>query len=323
MRLGLGVLMGVVALWWTGRGLEWRLVFRTLATVRQDWVLVSIVGVVAVALAKTTRWGELYRATGHRPSFGTLFSALMAAQAINLFIPVRLGELVRLVWMKQAGQPGAITLSTLLVEKALDLLSVGVMALSLVALAVAPLGLRSSAIGTLLIGLVLTFGLASIWRLRARLKGWRGLGWGSWLPDRWRGQLGRIMYDLPAALAVLAHWRSLLSVLGWTMIIWLLSLLTIVTLFAAFQLRLPVVAAVFIMLAVSTSNIVPSPPALVGVMQVIAVLILGQYGVDRPVAIGFGTVLNLVTVVPLLILGGWAISSHTVSVATWLRQHSA
>jgi uncharacterized membrane protein YbhN (UPF0104 family) len=247
----------------------------------------------------------------------------MAAQAINLIIPIRLGELVRLVWMKQAGQPGAITLSTILVEKAIDLLSIGVMAMSLVALAVAPIGLRSWAIGTLVIGLALAFGLASVWRLRARLKGWRGPGWRSWLPERWQGQLGRVIYDLPAALAVLADWRSLLSVLWWTMIIWLLSVLTIVALFAAFQLRLPVVAAVFIMLAVIASNVAPSPPAMVGVMQVIAVLILGQYGVDRPVAIGFGTVLNVVTVVPLLILGGWAISSHTVSAATWLRQHSA
>jgi hypothetical protein len=92
----------------------------------------------------------------------------MAAQAINLIIPIRLGELVRLVWMKQAGQPGAITLSTILVEKAIDLLSIGVMAMSLVALAVAPIGLRSWAIGTLVIGLALAFGLALIWRLRAR-----------------------------------------------------------------------------------------------------------------------------------------------------------
>jgi hypothetical protein len=54
-----------------------------------------------------------------------------------------------------------------------------------------------------------------------------------------------------------------------------------------------------------------------------AMLILGQYGVDRPVAVGFGTVLNLVTVAPLLVLGGWALSSHAFSVATWLRQPPA
>ena len=88
-------------------------------------------------------------------------------------------------------------------------------------------------------------------------------------------------------------------------------------LFAAFGLHLPLSAAVVMMLAVSSSNIAPSPPALVGVMHLIAVVVLGQYGVAQSVAVGFGLVLNVVTIAPLIVLGVWALGSRTILLSGW------
>ena len=318
------ICMGAVALWWVGRGLDWHLVWQTLTTVRRAWVLVSVMGVIAVALAKTARWQALYRVTARRPAFGTLFAGLMAAQAINLAIPIRVGELVRLGWMKQANQPAAITLSTIVTEKIIDLLSAGLMATSLVALAVAPSWLHSQAGSTLLIGLTLVVGLVLASRLQPRLERWLAcrLGWKDWLPVHWRGRLVHAAHTMLEALGALTGRRAVIPVVGWTIIVWLLSLLTIVALFAAFELHLPAIAAVLIMLAICSANLAPSPPALLGVMHLIAVVVLGQYGVAQPVAVGFGTVLNIVTVAPLLILGGWALWSHAASVAASFRQRS-
>ena len=323
-RFTIGLLVGALALWWIGRGLDWSLVLQTLTGVHLGWVAVSVIGVVVVALAKTVRWRVLYPVTGQKPSFGTLFSGLMAAQAINLIIPIRLGELVRLGWMKQAGQSGAVTLSTILVEKAIDLLAAGLMVIALVALAVAPDWLHSQASRLALISLTLVVSLALVWRLRGWLEQWlaHAPGRAGWLPARWRERLIRMAHTLLAAWGPLSDQHALSSALGWTIVVWLLSLLTILALFAAFDLRLPIAAAVLIMLAVGSSNIVPSPPGLVGVMHLIAVVVLGQYGVAQPVAVGFGTVLNVVTVAPLLILGTCALWSHAVSAVTWLRRHS-
>jgi uncharacterized protein (TIRG00374 family) len=325
MRFVLGVLVGAVMLWWAGRGLDWQLVSQTVAAVHQAWVAVAVIGVVAVALAKAARWGALYRLFECRPSYGSLFWGLMAAQAVNLIIPIRLGELIRLGWMKQVGQSGTITLSTIVIEKVIDLLVAGLMAMSLVALAVAPSWLRSQASSMFLISLTLILGLILIWRLRVRLGRWlaHGPGWANRLPARWQERSVRVADSMLAALSAMADWYSLLPVLWWTMIVWLLSLLTILALFAAFKLHLPIVAAVLIMLAVSFVSIPPSPPALVGAMQMIAVLVLGQYDVARPVAVGFGSMLSVVTVAPLLVLGSWAACSHIVSVVARLRHPTA
>ena len=52
-------------------------------------------------------------------------------------------------------------------------------------------------------------------------------------------------------------------------------------------------------------------------MHLIAVVVLGQYGVAQSVAVGFGLVLNVVTIAPLIVLGGWALGSRTISLSGW------
>lgn len=322
VRLAVGVLIGAIALGWAVHGLERVTIFHSLGAVSPAWVGLAVAGVMAVALTKAARWGALYPASGLRPPFWELFSVLVAGQMVNLVIPIRLGELVRLGLMKQAGQPGATTLSTILLEKALDLVTVALVAVSLVALAAAPDWLRESA-GTLLpIGLTLIVGLLLVWWRRESLE--RGLARllrsVNWWPGPWPGWLAATFHTMLAALRTLTDWRSMTVVLFWTMIIWLLSLLTMVALLAAFGLHLPLTAAVILMLAVSSSNMAPSPPALVGLMQGLAVLVLGQYGVAQATALDIGIVLNVIIVLPPILLGCWALWARTGSVAAWLRK---
>ncbi len=324
-RLTPGLLIGAISLWWAMRGLELPVVLRTLAMASPDWIMVSLVGVVAVVGVKAARWGVLYRLAEPQPSFWELFSVLVAAQMVNVLIPIRLGELIRVGLMKRAGQPGAITLSTLVMEKVLDLVAAGLIAVSLVALTVAPVWLRERASGVLLIGLTLIVGLLLIWRLRKWLEECLAgvLAPGSLLPAPGQGWLLNVLGALLKAFGTLTDTSSLARVVLWTLTGWLLSLLTMMALLAAFGLHLPLSAAVVMMLAVSSSNIAPSPPALVGVMHLIAVVVLGQYGVAQSVAVGFGLVLNVVTVAPLIILGGWALGSRPISLsAGWLHTRS-
>jgi uncharacterized membrane protein YbhN (UPF0104 family) len=238
---------------------------------------------------------------------------------VNVLIPIRLGELIRIGLMKRAGQPGAITLSTLVMEKAFDLVAAGLIAVSLVALTVAPVWLRERASGILLIGLILSAGLLLIWRLRKWLEECLAgmLAPGSLLPAPRQEWLLNALGAILKAFGTLTDPPSLVRVVLWTLTAWLLSLLTMMALFAAFGLHLPLSAAVVMMLAVSSSNIAPSPPALVGVIHLIAVVVLGQYGVTQSVAVGFGLVLNVVTIAPLIILGGWALGSRTISLSGW------
>ncbi len=306
-RLLAGVSLGGIALWWAMRGVELQPLGRALLGASSFWVMLALLGVVAVVLVKAMRWRVLYGPV--QPSFWQLLAALAAAQMVNLLIPIRLGELLRIAFIKRAGQPGVVTLTTIIVEKSLDLVTTGLVAVALLVLSVAPPWLQQPLEGLALTGLALLGGLALLWLLRERLD--RRLTPG---PAQANGRLGRWQqyflvtgHTMFQTFETSAKSSKLGWVLFWSLAGWSLSLLTIMALLAAFRLDLPLTAALTLMLAVNSSNILPSPPALLGLMQLIAVIVLGYYGVPRSSALGFGIILNLVTVVPLVVLGSWAL----------------
>lgn len=323
-QLAVGLLIGALTLAWAVRGLDLHLVLRSLATAHYAWVLISLVCVIGVALSKAARWSALYGISEHRTSFREVFSALIISQMVNVVIPVRVGELVRIGLMKQSGQPGATTLSTIVVEKSFDLVAAGLMALSMVMLAMAPAWLPERAVGLFVIGGVLVIGLALIWYLRAWVEKALAhiLAWGGWLPQRWRAGLLHVAHTMLDAFGTLTNPSCLVRVLFWTTMAWLLSLLNMLTLFTAFGLNLPVAAGVVLIITLLFSNIVPSPPALVGVMHVIAVVVLGEYGVSQTVAMGFGILLNVITVAPLIVIGALALWQRAASLLRVLRDYS-
>lgn len=305
LRLLAGLLLGAAACGWAVNGVDWAEVSAGLTGASTGWLAVGLAGVVAVALAKAGRWRDLYPRP--RPAFWPTFGVLVTAQMINLLIPVRTGELLRLGLMRGHGQPVAATLPTLLIEKVIDLLAAGLLAAGLAGLTLTPGWLGPAGASALLLAAGLATGLALLGRLQQRLVPW--LARWDWLANAAERGL--------AALALLANGRALARLLLWSGLIWLLSLLTMAALLAAFHLQLPLTAAALLMLLVSLSNIAPSPPALVGLMQGAAVLALAPFGVAQATALGVGVALNVVTVLPLILIGGWAVLNGGLRRGGW------
>lgn len=318
------MMIGLGALAWAMRGLDWRLILQSLTSAHYTWVLVSLLLTIGVALTKAARWGALYVVSDRHLAFRDLFSVLIIAQMLNVLIPIRVGELARIGLMKQSGEPGASTVATIVIEKGLDLLAVGLMAVSLVALSVAPAWMQQWSFSALLIGLTLVSGLFMAWYLREWMERIlaRLLALGGWLPEVWRRRLLRVADTLFQALGALTHWSSLLRVSFWMVVVWLLSVLAIGALFSAFDLNLPPAVVIIMVLAVGFSNVIPSPPGLVGVMHAIAVVVLGEYGISQPVALAFGIIMNIVSIAPLVVLGGLALWQRTLTFGPVLREQS-
>ena len=60
------------------------------------------------------------------------------------------------------------------------------------------------------------------------------------------------------------------------------------------------------MLALTFSNLVPTPPALLGVVSAVTIAVCVPFGIPRVEALALGTLLNGVMVLPTVVLGGWA-----------------
>lgn len=322
-RFGAGLVLSALCLVWVLRGVQWRKVGAALTGANYWLVALSVVTVILVAATKAARWRALFYPDHRLLHYGSFFSTLLIAQSLNILIPVRLGELVRLYLMNyHENRPAGATLSTIVVEKVADLLFVSVLAVVVLPLVAMPFWLRDSTEVVLAAAMVASVGLLVAGRWRERAGRWleRSL---AWVPSGWRARLLRIADSALAALAGLADWRAGVLIVGWSLLVWVLSLTTIYLLFLAFALKLPIVAAVSLFVAFQFGAVVPSSPGLVGVVHFVAVAVLSLFDVDHDVALSFGFVLHLVTVGPVVVLGlffSWRQAVESAAWTAWVKE---
>lgn len=304
-----GVLLGGVCLWFSFRGVQFDQVVAWLRQIAWPWIGLALAGVVVINASKALRWQWLYPQEASPLSWFSHFSILLIAQMINLVVPVRLGEVARLGLMKQEQRPAGMTLGTIAVEKSLDLTTTGLLLLLSIPIVTLPEWLRSTAgVGVLLTGgallaLLLLLGTSRHFLLRLCAK----------LPRpkrdsraRWMERLIRLLKTVLQGIIGLDG-RQLVPVLGLTAFTWLLSLGVIQAMLQAFDIEPHGGgAALALMLALSFSNLAPTPPALVGLVGAVTEVTLAPFGVPRAQALALGTILNIVLVGPPVALGGWA-----------------
>lgn len=304
-----GVLLGGLCLWFSFRGVDIDQVIAWFKQISWPWIGLALVGVVAVNASKALRWQWLYPRDASPLSWPSHFSILLIAQMINLVVPVRLGEVARLGLMKQEQRPIGMTLGTIAVEKSLDLTTTGLLLLLSIPIVTLPEWLRSTAgVGVLFTGGALLISLLLLGTSRHFL-----LRLFAKLPRpkqdfqaRWVERLIRLVKTVLQGVIGLDG-KKLLPVLGLTAFTWLLSLGVIQAVLQAFSIEPHGGGtALALMLALSFSNLAPTPPALVGLVGAVTEVTLSPFGVPRPQALVLGTILNVILVGPPVALGGWA-----------------
>ena len=304
-----GVLLGGACLWFSFRGVDIDQVGIWFKQISWPWVGLALAGVVMVSAGKTLRWQWLYPREAPPLSWSAHFSILLIAQMLNLVVPVRLGEVARLGLMKQEQRPIGMTLGTIAVEKSLDLTTTGLLLLLSIPLVTLPDWLRSTAgTGVLLTGGALLVSLLllgtsrhSLLRLLAKLPRPKQAS-----RARWMERLVHLVETVLQGIIGMDG-RQLLPILGLTAFIYVLSIGVIQAMLQAIGIEHHGgESALALMLALTFSNLAPTPPALVGLVGAVTEVTLAPFGVPRSQALVLGTILNVVLVGPPVALGGWA-----------------
>jgi glycosyltransferase 2 family protein len=268
------------------------------------WLLVALAVLAATMFTKIYRWGLLYYpATGLR--LRNLTSALFIGYMVLSLMPMRLGELVRAYLIgKTEPVSFAQSIGTILVEKVLD---VATILLFLAGLALfgllPPLAVPGPALAALgLVPLAGLIALAALPReavlaLLARLQ--------RHLPGSRRWNLVKLVGPFLDALAVLRHRQLLPALACWSVVNWVLSALVNYVVMRAFDLPLPVAAAVFQMVVINLGMIVPSAPGYVGVFEGLSVVALTPYGIDATQALAYALALHTVVYGTFIVVGLW------------------
>ena len=298
----LGLLISAVFAYFAVRNVRLGDVWRGLQESNYWWILPSFGALGASVLLRTIRWRYLFP-VATRPDLGPTFRATIVGYFFNIVLPARAGEAARVLALYQeTGTSKAESAATVGVERAYDVLSL--LVLLFVTLPWLPhiTWLRSAeqlavalVVALVVIGVTLAvFGLRPlhfVLRPLARLPFISQA-----LLEGFGESLGRGLTGLrDLRLVALACLLSALNLLALALSVWFVM--------EGFGLRLPLVAAMLVVVATNLVQILPSSPAALGVFEAATLVALRVYDVSDADALSYAIVLHAVHVLPFIALG--------------------
>lgn len=309
-RFWLGLIISLATLYIAFRGIDFGQLWAALAQANYVALIPAILVVPIAQAARAYRWGLLFY-PDPSPGFGRLFSALSIGYLVNTILPARLGDIVRAVLIGgRQGQRVTQSLSTVVVERALDVFAIVVMLLVILPFVnLSPLLARSA----LMVSAIFIVLVVALWFIVwQRQQAMRLLTWSlDRAPrldtERWTGRAEGLI----DGLKILHAPRALLVVALWSLFIWAVGGIVYTYLglraFGIQDLVTPpgsaVLAAAFVQIVIALGATVPSSPGYVGVYHAGVVLALAAFGVPQAEALAYALVAHAVNFGLLIIIG--------------------
>jgi glycosyltransferase 2 family protein len=315
LLIGLAVTAGcLVLLFWN---IQWEEFMTTLQRA-EYWWLIPIVGTVLLSVwFKVLKWHMLLLPAGNL-SKANLFHAINVGYLVSTVLPGRLGELARAYMVARVERVSPVAvLSTVALDRVLD-----VVAMALLLAVVLPstdlppqIGQSGFLIGAGGVGvLAVCMALAYPAGRELFLRILRGLPAfpGKSVAEHWAGALCDGMAGLRGAGAVA-------RVAGATFCVWLTTVGTAYLSMQAFHISAPIWAAALVVAITNLGMAVPSTPGYFGVSEYLTVLALSAFGVDKESALGCALVYHLAWLVPVNLLGVFAMWRFGLSLMGWQK----
>lgn len=313
-RLILGIGVSVLCLYLVVRGIDWSKLWSVYSTANYWFLLPAVLVILGCSYARARRW-KLLIGPAERISITRLFHIVNIGYLFNNLLPAKVGELVRAYLVGRSIKGGfAKALSTLIVERLLDVLCVVILLVILIPFVALPAWATRAG---LVFGAIAILGMTMLVVL-ARF-GERGLNW------LW-GFLGRLpligkprvrgwLANLIAGLKPLTELRLVPGIALWSVVLWFGYALLNYTLLAAFRMTGSVSFALssFALCATGFGMIVPSSPGAMGVFEGAVVLAFGLYGVDSSQAFAYAFGLHMFTNLGLIVLGLIGLRAESLS----------
>jgi glycosyltransferase 2 family protein len=312
-QIWLGLILALITVYLAARTVDLRGLLVALREARLPFIILTLIASLLTIILKGLRWRALFYPQRPRLSLLRLCDLIVIGQAINFYIPARLGEIVPAYL---AGEEGEISksyaLGTIAAEKLIEIIMLAVLCVGLLPFLALPdwLSVRSWA----LLSAALAGGVLVIILLGGRRAIMQVVGWLlHWLPaslsDRWQSRISAGLEGLSG----LGKRQTAVAVWGWTVAIWLMAALTNYLLLLAFDLPATPLIALFLLVVLQAGVAVPSTPGKIGVFHYLCMIALTVFGVSATLGLAYGLTLHA------LVIGGISIWA---AIAMWRRSWS-
>lgn len=302
-KLITGVLIGILLVYLSTRGIDFREVADGFGQIRMGYVLLFLAIVFCFQLLRSFRWGLMLRPLD-RVSQLALFSVSSVGFLAIISLPVRLGELARPYLITKKSQIRmTAALGTILVERICDSIAMLIIfgAVLFFIPFLPPWLVRSALLVSLL---TLLFMAAMIILLMKRDAALTALSpFINRLPDRFAGKIDGLLHQLIDGFKIFSDVRLLVLTVLLSVLIWTINAASIYALFHAFALNLSFTAATVTMIILLIGIAIPAAPGFIGNWHYACVLGLTLFGVSKSEALTFAVIYHFLSIGLVVALG--------------------
>lgn len=301
LKIIFGVLVTAVTVWLSLRKLDWQAVKTAFFEVHLFWIFLAVANSMLTVYALGWRW-RILLAPKVKISIGQLFKLNIISQYVNILMPARLGEMIR-VYLTSKKHPvsGAYVMGTVLIEKLFDVFVYVSMWIFVPFVFTKNETFRGYNLSIIFCLLSLGFLAIFIFRPNLLLRG--GKRFSILFPGKFREKFNDFFERSIEAFGSLKSAKTLLFLLLWTLVFLVGQTLTIYILFKAFNFSLSFWAALFVLLVRQIGNIPPSAPGKVGIFEYTVILALSVFAVPKSQALSYAVILHAVAYLPKILLG--------------------
>jgi len=294
------------------RGLQLDLIFSAVRSANLFWLLLVVPIYFTSVWFRSLRWNYLLRPLKKIPT-NEIFPVVAIGYMGNNIFPARAGELLRSIVLKRRYEiPISASLASIIVERIID----GVVMLGFIFFNLTELNrltdssgfigsIRSLALwGSLIfIGVLLFFILAA--RFPQKVQGFISWVVGRIFPKKWQEKILNITTRFITGIGALRSVKSLMLVLGTSVVIWLLETSVYWVVMQAFPFSVNFFGLMLMNGILNLSTTLPSAPGYIGTFDAPGIALLSTYGIDKVLAAGYTLVLHAALWLPVTLLGGF------------------
>jgi uncharacterized membrane protein YbhN (UPF0104 family) len=332
IQLLLALALGGGALWLALRKVHFDAFVAALRTVDAGVFALGFLSFLVLHLLRSVRWGGLVQAVRPEVRFRSYLSICSVGFMLINILPFRLGEFARpYLLLEREDVPFGSGMATVLVERVLDVMALGVIFLGVLLYADLP-GYSIEVAGrgepfdlvsagrTGILGVLIPVGAAIALLL---LAGDRGVDLARAVRDRAPGLLKlpfsfgvRFLETFLVALRSLGSVRRAAPVLAWTAALWLLNVLSIYFTVRAFGFGAAIGfwGAATILVVICLALIAPAPPGFAGVFEFACTVALALFAIGPSEAAAFAVLLHGSQFLLVTGIGGYFVAVDKISV---------
>jgi uncharacterized protein (TIRG00374 family) len=301
-RVFLALAVGFFFLYLAVKDVSWSQVSRILSGTDLQWLGLALLTSLGNNFIKTFRWSLLLKPSGVQVPQINVSRTFFSAQLMNILLPIRIGEISRVVVISKYGVQPAFVIGTILIEKYLDFWAYLLLILSLFFIIRLPAWVDEAISGLFLLASMATIFIMLILYYRGYI-----LNKLEKIIGRFSSKYASTLFQQLQAgiesLDVFRRLRDFLPLALFTTLIWVTAVITNQFVFMALGLRVPLEAAILTLIAVVAGVSIPALPGKIGVFEYASILALGLFGLDQTTSLTYGILLHIVVFFPLLLLG--------------------